>query len=119
MLVSLPLFAATFTLMMIDFDVLWRYFAWTNQTLAAFTLWAATVYLARHRRFFYICLIPALYMTMVVVTYILVAPTPEGFGIPFNYAVLTAAAVDFICLTMFIRYLILSRSGRLVHDVAY
>lgn len=119
MLVSLPLFAATFTLMMIDFDVLWRYFAWTNQTLAAFTLWAATVYLARHRRFFYICLIPALYMTMVVVTYILAAPTPEGFGMPFNYAVLTAAAVDFICLTMFIRYLILSRSGRLVHDVAY
>lgn len=39
------LFAMTFGLMMIDFNVLWRYFAWSNQTLAVFTLWACTVYL--------------------------------------------------------------------------
>ena len=39
LLISLPLFAAVFALMMIDFNVLWRYFAWSNQTLAVFTLW--------------------------------------------------------------------------------
>ncbi|MBP3538178.1 MAG: carbon starvation protein A [Muribaculaceae bacterium] len=119
LLVSLPLFAATFTLMLIDFNVLWRYFAWTNQTLAAFTLWAATVYLARHRRAYVICLVPAIYMTMVVVSYILVAPSPEGFGLPMSWALGIAGMVDLTCVAMFVRYLVLSRRGVLIHDVAY
>ena len=59
LMVSLPLFAIAFGLMCIDFNILWRYFAWTNQLLAAFTLWAATVYLARHRRLYIVTLIPA------------------------------------------------------------
>ena len=28
------------------FNMIWRYFAWANQTLAVFTLWAITVFLA-------------------------------------------------------------------------
>ena len=52
--VSLPIFALCFGVMMIDFNVLWRYFAWVNQTLAVFTLWAITVYLARHGKFYMI-----------------------------------------------------------------
>ena len=47
LLVSLPIFALTACVMMIDFNVLWRYFAWCNQTLAVFTLWAASAYLYR------------------------------------------------------------------------
>ena len=50
LLVSLPLFAGAFILMMIDFNILWRYFAWTNQCLAAITLWGCTVFLARAGR---------------------------------------------------------------------
>ncbi len=45
--IAIPIFVATFAVMMVDFSVLWRYFAWCNQTLAVFTLWAVTVYLAR------------------------------------------------------------------------
>lgn len=103
--VSLPLFAVTFGLMMIDFNVLWRYFAWTNQVLAAFTLWAATVYLARHGRAYVICLIPAMYMTVVTVTYILFAPSPEGFGLPMALAASTGIATAVICLALFARRL--------------
>ena len=66
--VSIPLFAVTFAVMMVDFQVLWRYFAWSNQSLAVFTLWAVTVYLARNRRFFYITLLPALFMNVVTVS---------------------------------------------------
>lgn len=77
--VSVPLFAVTFAVMMVDFQVLWRYFAWSNQSLAVFTLWAVTVYLARNRRFFYITLVPALFMTVVTVSYIFMAP--EGFSL--------------------------------------
>ncbi len=117
--ITLPIFAASFVLMMIDFNVLWRYFAWSNQALSVFTLWAATVYLARHKKAFVICLIPALYMTMVTVCYILVAPTPEGFGIPMTWGVAVAAIADAVCLGLFVRYLVLARNGKLVQDAGY
>lgn len=117
--ITLPIFTVTFILMFLDFNVLWRYFAWTNQMLAAFTLWACSVYLARHKRQFMLCLLPALFMTNVVVSYIFVAPTPEGFGLSMPIAMSIAAIVDVICLALFIRYYILLRSGRIIHDVAY
>ena len=62
------------------FDMIWRYFAWTNQTLAVFTLWALTVYLTRVRKCYWITLLPALFMSAVCSTYILVAP--EGLHLP-------------------------------------
>ena len=62
------------------FDMIWRYFAWTNQTLAVFTLWALTVYLAQARKCYWITLLPALFMSAVCSTYILVAP--EGLHLP-------------------------------------
>ena len=59
--ISVPLFVAGFVILQIDFAVLWRYFAWCNQTLAVFTLWALTVYLVRERKLYAITLIPALF----------------------------------------------------------
>lgn len=103
-LVSVPLFLLTFLVMKIDFNVLWRYFAWSNQTLAVFTLWASTVYLARHRRFYLITLIPAIFMTMVCTEYILVAPSPEGFGIGNTLALVLSSAVTLLCTGLFARY---------------
>ena len=63
------------------FDMIWRYFAWTNQTLSVFTLWAITVYLVREKkgRYFYVTYFPAIFMTAVCTTYICIAP--EGFGL--------------------------------------
>ena len=55
--ISVPLFVAGFVILQIDFAVLWRYFAWCNQTLAVFTLWALTVYLVRERKLYAITLI--------------------------------------------------------------
>lgn len=75
--VSLPVFALCFVIMLLPYDALWRYFAWCNQVLAVFTLWTASVWLANSNRFYYIALIPALFMTSVTVTYIFYAP--EGF----------------------------------------
>jgi carbon starvation protein CstA len=63
--------------MQINYQVLWRYFGWCNQALSVFTLWAITMYLARKKKMYIITMIPALFMTMVCVTYILFAP--EGF----------------------------------------
>ncbi len=64
------------------FEMIWRYFAWCNQTLAVFTLWAITVYLSRKRsRYYWIALLPAAFMTVVSITYILFAP--EGLGLSY------------------------------------
>lgn len=78
-IVSMPLFIIAFFLLNLDFSIIWRYFAWTNQTLATIVLWTITAYLIREDKFYWIALIPAVFMTAVVSTYILMAP--EGFEI--------------------------------------
>lgn len=66
------------------FDMIWRYFAWANQTLSVFTLWAITVYLVKRKKNYWITLIPALFMTCVCSTYLCIAP--EGLQLTRNVA---------------------------------
>lgn len=91
LLISVPLFVVGFIILHVNFSVLWRYFAWCNQTLAVFTLWALTVYLVRENKPYIITLIPALFMTAVCTTYILMAP--EGLALPEVWAYAIAAVV--------------------------
>ena len=88
LLVALPVFILAAALLVFSlisptgFDYIWRYFAWSNQVLATVTLWAITVFLCRYRpgkAWHWITLIPALFMTMVTVSFIFVAQK-EGFG---------------------------------------
>ncbi len=100
LLLSVPLFLIAGLLMCINFDILWRYFAWVNQSLSVFTLWAVTVWLTRHQKNFYITLVPALWMTLVCTSYILVAP--EGFSLLPAIADTAAGIVTVVALTAFI-----------------
>ncbi|MBQ3593983.1 MAG: carbon starvation protein A [Bacteroidales bacterium] len=83
LLLCAPLFAASLGLLIFSimnndgFTIIWRYFSWCNQTLSVFTLWAITVYLVLEKKNHFVTLIPALFMTCVVTTYICIAP--EGF----------------------------------------
>ena len=69
--VCLPMFGGAIALLVWQmenpdgFNTIWQYFGWSNQTLAVFTLWTITVYLARQGKPFYFALIPALFMTVV------------------------------------------------------
>ena len=101
LLVSLPIFVLCFLVMCIDFNVLWRYFAWCNQTLAVFTLWAITVWLARHGKAYIVTLLPAMFMTAVSVSYLLFARRPEGFGLPWGLATGIGCAVAVGLLILF------------------
>ena len=101
LLICIPLFAATVILMNMEFSVLWRYFGWCNQTLAVFTLWACTVYLCRHNRFYFITLVPALFMQFVVISFILLAPVPEGFGLDHTLSYGVAGITCVITLGLF------------------
>jgi carbon starvation protein CstA len=80
-MVTIPIFAIALAIAQIDFAIIWRYFGWSNQMLATVVLWAAAVYMQREGKSAWFILIPAAFMTVVVVTYILVAP--EGFQL--NY----------------------------------
>ncbi|MDE6716211.1 MAG: hypothetical protein K2J74_07015, partial [Muribaculaceae bacterium] len=93
LLVSVPIFVITYIVMQVDYTVLWRYFGWSNQTLAVFMLWTICAYLARRGKNYFIALIPAMFMTMVSVSYIVYAP--EGFTFDNHLAELLAAKFNF------------------------
>lgn len=82
LIVTIPLLLIAAVLTQLDFNVLWRYFSWSNQTLAMISLWVATAYLLKHgktRLGSLVTALPATFMSAVSMTYILMAG--EGFGL--------------------------------------
>lgn len=110
--ISLPLFAAVFAMTYVNFDIVWRYFAWTNQTLAVFTLWTATVFLFKAEHLqnpgnkypygYLMTLIPAVFMTMVSVSYILIAP--EGLHLAMEWRWIGYAVAGMLTLATLITF---------------
>ena len=87
LIITLPLLAVGAILTQLDFNVLWRYFSWSNQTLAMISLWVATAYLLKESRCRFGSLMTALpgtFMSAVSLTYILMAG--EGFGLSASIA---------------------------------
>ena len=81
LLVSLPLFVIGVGIAFIDFDVIWRYFAWSNQALAVLTLWMITAWLSRrHSNYVLLALIPAMIMTYVCSAFVFVSNQFIGMG---------------------------------------
>ncbi len=101
LMISIPIFIIAFFVTKINFDIIWRYFAWCNQALSVIVLWTCAIYLAGRGRFHWIMSVPAVFMTAVCSTYILIAP--EGFKLPPNYSIaagiLTAAVFLILFLT--------------------
>ena len=108
LMICLPLFMITFGVLLYSlrdaegFKVIWRYFAWCNQTLSVFTLWAITVYLVRSRKNFYIALLPALLMTLVGSTYICIAP--EGLSLSKEISYIIGSVCTMTALVWFITW---------------
>lgn len=101
--VSLPLFAVGLILTQVDFSIIWRYFAWSNQTLAMIVLWTITVALVQRKSFYWLTLIPALFMTAVTSTYLLFAP--EGFSLSKEISYSVGAFITLAALVGFFTYL--------------
>ena len=102
LIITLPLLGIGALLTQLDFNVLWRYFSWSNQTLAMIALWVATVYLLKNKKGYasLMTAIPASFMSAVSLTYILMAQ--EGFRLSqsISYPIGTVFAVS-----LFIYYL--------------
>ncbi|HHW66624.1 MAG TPA: carbon starvation protein A [Epulopiscium sp.] len=107
--IAIPLFIVGVALCFIDFTIIWRYFAWSNQTLAMIALWASAVYLVKNNKLHWIATIPATFMTAVTSTYILVAP--EGFSLPdsIGYPVGIIAAI--VAFGVFIGKMVIGKSN--------
>lgn len=105
MYICIPVFAATLGLLWFNiadengFNVIWNYFGWANQTLAVFTLWAITVYLVRKRKFYWITLLPAMFMTAVCTAFLLTSN--NAFGLPAIVGNVAAVAVVVLSAVLF------------------
>lgn len=110
LLITVPLLLACAILINVDFNVLWRYLAWSNQTLAMISLWVATSYFIRNGKGKYssfLTSVPAVFMTGVCTTYILIAD--EGFNIAPSVAYPIGIVVSLVC---FIYYLFKLKKAR-------
>lgn len=105
LLVSLAIFAVVAGVLVFaklnagGFNVLWRYFAWANQTLAVFAFAMISVYLTRNKKPFVIALVPGAFYAFIITSFILNAQI--GFNMPWTASyivagVLTAAYVALV-----------------------
>lgn len=102
LLIAVPLFAVAFVISTQDFSIIWRYFGWSNQTLAMLVLWASAMFLAQNRKFHWICSIPATFMTAVTVAFILQAKI--GFNLPGSFSNILGGVAAACALVFFLLY---------------
>ncbi|PKQ60672.1 carbon starvation protein A [Labilibaculum filiforme] len=84
LLVSIPLFTLGFILSQLEFATIWKYLGLSNQILSMVMLWTAAMYLAKNGKNHLLLSVPALFMTAICFTYLLVAPNKNG-GLAINY----------------------------------
>lgn len=74
LMICVPLLLSGALISQLDYNVIWRYFSWSNQTLAMIALWTASMYLYQNKKNFWVTVIPAAFMSAVSVTYLFCAP---------------------------------------------
>ena len=86
LIICVPLFMCGIALTFVNFDIVWRYFAWTNQALAAMVLWCIAVYLHKNKLNYWVALIPAFFMTYICSSFVFVSNQFIGMGaVPMAY----------------------------------
>ena len=96
LLLCVPLLAVGAFVGHLDYAVVWRYFSWTNQTLAMIVLWTASMYLFREKKNYWITAVPATFMSAVSMTYFFCADECLGFSTAVAYPVGIILAVVFL-----------------------
>ena len=68
----------------INYTIIWRYYSFTNQSLAMIALWAVATYLMKNGKRPWVCVVPATFMSAVTMTYFFIAPECLGKFRPFT-----------------------------------
>ena len=100
------------------FQIVWRYFSWSNQTLAMIALWVSTAYLLKKGTYRFgslLTALPAAFMTAVSTTYILTAK--EGFRLPQTVSCIIGICAAVILFTVYLAALIRRRQTKDPSDV--
>lgn len=99
LMLSIPIIAVGGALTQVNVTILWRYFSWTNQTLAMMVLWAGGIYLLANKGNYWIAIIPATFMSAVSCTYILIAK--EGLQLSTGIAYPAGIVFAIVCFCLF------------------
>ncbi|MGD9947636.1 MAG: carbon starvation protein A [Desulfobulbus sp.] len=97
--IAIPLFVIGFLISKAPFEVIWRYFGFSNQTLATIVLWAGSAYLIKKGACHWIATIPATFMTAVCASYLAYAKI--GFGLPIDVATIIGVGAAVAALGAF------------------
>ena len=106
LMLTVPLLGAGAVIGHLDYTIVWRYFSWTNQTLAMIVLWTASMFLYKEKKNFWITAVPATFMSAVSMTYFFCAKECLGaFGLTTAIAypaglILAACFLGFLLYTI-------------------
>ncbi|MBS5135328.1 MAG: carbon starvation protein A, partial [Oscillospiraceae bacterium] len=98
---AVPLLAVGAILSQLDFSMIWRYFSWSNQTLAMIVLWTGGVFIHKYGYppiASLMAAIPATFMSAVSITYFFQAPECLHLSTSIAYPVGIVAAILFFCI---------------------
>ena len=107
---TVPILGAGAIILQLDYSMVWRYFSWSNQTLAMIALWAASVYMLQNKKNYWVTAIPATFMSAVSATYFMAAGECMGilwkainFTGYYPVAVVTGIVFAALMLLLFMR----------------
>ena len=101
------------------FQTIWRYFSWSNQTLAMIALWVATSYLIKKCKYRYgslLTALPATFMSGVSMTYILIAEEGLELSPSIAYPVGVAFAVILFIIYVIVWWRYVFRKKEISND---
>ena len=98
LLLCVPLLGAGAIISQMDYSIVWRYFSWTNQTLAMIVLWTASMYLFKEKKNYWITAVPATFMSAVSMTYFFSADECVNLGAAVAYPLGIVLAAAFLGL---------------------
>lgn len=102
LLLCVPLLGIGAVVSQLDYAIVWRYFSWTNQTLAMIVLWAASMYLFKEKKNYWITVVPATFMSAVSMTYFVAAGECLNLGTAVAYPVGIILAIVFLGIFLFV-----------------
>ena len=102
LILCVPLLAVGAFVSQLDYSVVWRYFSWTNQTLAMIVLWTASMYLFMEKKNYWITAVPATFMSAVSMTYFFSAGECLGLSTAIAYPVGIILAAAFLAAFLFV-----------------
>ena len=108
--ICIPLFIAGYGITLVDFDVVWRYFAWTNQTLATIVLWSIFVYMTQRKSNNWLALLPAIFMTFICSSFVFISG--QFFGMANHTLAYVLGGIVTLLVSAFMYYTFVIRQDK-------